>query len=83
MKYIKLFEQFIDSKRINEKTINIQWDDDENSLIFSDEGAVRVDYDGEFKYRNKWFSTADHNGHEDLIADLQKEFKRDKFVFID
>lgn len=77
MKHIKLFEEFT-----NEKTITIDWNDDENSLVFSDAGLIKVDYDGEFKYRNKWFSTAEHEGPEDLIKDLTKAFKADKFVFV-
>jgi hypothetical protein len=77
MKYIKLFEEFA-----NEKTISIDWNDDENSLIFSDAGLIKVDYDGEFKYRNKWFSTAEHEGPEDLIKDLTNAFKGDKFVYV-
>ncbi len=77
MKYIKLFEEFA-----NEKTITIDWNDDENSLVFSDVGLIKVDYDGEFKYRNKWFSTAEHEGPEDLIKDLTKAFKADKFVYV-
>ena len=77
MKHIKLFEEFT-----NEKTITIDWNDDENSLIFSDAGLIKVDYDGEFKYRNKWFSTAEHEGPEDLIKDLTKAFKADKFVYV-
>lgn len=77
MKYIKLFEEFA-----NEKTISIDWNDDENSLVFSDAGLIKVDYDGEFKYRNKWFSTAEHEGPEDLIKDLTNAFKGDKFVYV-
>jgi hypothetical protein len=66
---------------IEEKTITIDWNDDENSLVFSDAGLIKVDYDGEFKYRGKWFSTAEHEGPEDLIKDLSKEFKGDKFTY--
>jgi hypothetical protein len=76
MRYIKLFEEFT-----NEKTVTVDWNDDENSLIFSDAGLIKVDYDGEFKYRNKWFSTAEHEGPEDLIKDLTSAFRADKFVY--
>lgn len=67
---------------LDEKIINIDWNDDENSLIFSDAGMIKVDYDGEFQYRGKWFSTADHSGPEDLLKDLTKAFKSDKFAYV-
>lgn len=78
MKKIKLFEQFI-----VEKTITVDWNDDENSFIFSDAGLIKVDYDGDFKYRGKLFSTAEHEGPADLIKDLTKSFKNDKFTYVD
>jgi hypothetical protein len=67
---------------LDEKTISIDWEDDENALVFSDAGMVKVDYDGEFQYRGKWFSTVDHTGPEDLLKDLNKAFKSDKFVYV-
>lgn len=76
MERIKLFEEFIE-----EKTITIDWNDDDSSFVFSDVGAIRVNYDGDFKYRNKFFSTAEHEGPEDLITDLSAAFKGDKFVY--
>lgn len=66
---------------VNEKTITIDWDDDEQSLIFSDAGPIPVNYDGDFKYRGKRFSTADHQGPDDLINDLSNAFRSDKFVY--
>ena len=78
---IKTFAAFNESQ-LNEKKITVDWNDDENSLVFSDEGLTKVDYDGEFQYRGKWFSTADHNGPEDLIKDLTKAFKGDKFIYV-
>jgi hypothetical protein len=76
MNRIKLFEEFV-----SEKIITINWLDDESSLVFSDVGPIRVDYDGDFKYRNKVFSTAENQGPEDLIQDLSAAFKGDKFVY--
>ena len=67
---------------VNEKTISIDWEDDENAFVFSDAGMIKVDYDGGFKYRSKWFDTAEHTGPEDLIKDLNKAFKADKFVYV-
>ena len=67
---------------VEEKNITIDWEDDENAFIFSDAGMVKVDYDGGFKYRGKWFDTAEHTGPEDLLKDLSKAFKSDKFVYI-
>lgn len=67
---------------IKEKKITVDWEDDENAFIFSDDGMVKVDYDGDFQYRGKWFSTAEHTGPEDLLKDLNKAFKGDKFVYI-
>lgn len=67
---------------VEEKNITIDWNDDENSLIFSDAGMIKVDYDGEFQYRGKWFSTVDHTGPEDLLKDLNKAFKADKFTYV-
>ena len=75
-------EDGIEESHVNEKKITVDWNDDENSLVFSDEGLVRVDYDGDFQYRGKWFSTVDHTGPEDLIKDLTKEFKGDKFTYV-
>lgn len=69
-------------KNITEKKITISWNDDENSIVFSDGEIAHVDYDGEFKYRDEWFSTVDHTDAKDLIKDLQKRFKRDKFEWI-
>ena len=80
MKSIQTFEAFTNT--VNEKKITVDWNDDENSLILSDEGLIKVDYDGEFQYRGKWFSTAEHTGPEDLIKDLTKAFKGDKFVYV-
>lgn len=76
MTHIKLFEEFI-----NEKTVTLEWDDNEQTLNFSDVGPVEVNYDGDFQYRGKLFSTADHQGPEDLIDDLTKAFRGDKFVY--
>jgi len=67
---------------IEEKKITISWNDDDNSIVFSDGEITRVDYDGAFKYRDEWFETTDHEGPEDLIKDLEKRFKRDKFEWI-
>ena len=78
MKKVKLFEDY----NITEKKITLSWNDDENSIVFSDGEIAQVDYDGEFKYRDEWFSTVDHTDAKDLIKDLQKRFKGDKFEWI-
>jgi len=67
---------------INEKIIRVDWEDDENAIIFSDAGLIKVNYDGDFKYRGKWFATIDHTGPDDLLKDLTKAFKGDKFVYV-
>ena len=67
---------------INEKIIRVDWEDDENAIIFSDAGLIKVNYDGDFKYRGKWFATVDHTGPDDLLKDLTKAFKSDKFVYV-
>ena len=77
MKKVKLFEDY----SLEEKKITLKWNDDDNSIEFSDGVVAHVDYDGEFQYRGEWFETIDHEGPEDLIKDLQKKFKTDKFVW--
>lgn len=78
MKHIKLFEEY----SLAEGKITLSWNDDENSIVFSDGEIAQVDYDGEFKYRDEWFSTVDHTDAKDLIKDLQKRFKGDRFVWM-
>jgi len=78
MKKVKLFEDY----SLSEKKITLTWNDDDNSIVFSDGEIASVDYDGEFQYRDEWFSTVDHTGADDLIKDLEKRFKRDKFEWI-
>ena len=78
MKKVKLFEDY----NLSEKKITLTWNDDDNSIVFSDGEIARVDYDGTFQYRDEWFETYDHEGAEDLIRDLEKRFKRDKFEWI-
>ena len=78
MKKVKLFEDY----NLSEKKITLSWNDDDNSIVFSDGAIARVDYDGAFQYRDEWFETYDHEGAEDLIRDLQKRFKGDRFEWI-
>lgn len=78
MKKVKLFEDY----SLSEKKITLTWNDDDNSIVFSDGEIASVDYDGEFQYRDEWFSTVDHTEADDLIRDLEKRFKRDKFEWI-
>jgi hypothetical protein len=78
MKKVKQFEEY----NLSEKKITLTWNDDDNSIVFSDGEIASVDYDGEFQYRDEWFSTVDHTGADDLIRDLEKRFKRDKFEWI-
>lgn len=78
MKKVKQFEEY----NLSEKKITLTWNDDDNSIVFSDGEIASVDYDGEFQYRDEWFSTVDHTEADDLIRDLEKRFKRDKFEWI-
>lgn len=78
MKKVKLFEDY----NLTEKKITLSWNDDDSSIVFSDGAIARVDYDGAFQYRDEWFETYDHEGAEDLIRDLEKRFKRDRFEWI-
>jgi len=78
MKKVKLFEDY----SIEEKKITIEWDDDNHSFVFSDGEVARVDYDGDFQYRGEWFQTIDHESGDDLIKDLEKKFKKDKFAYV-
>lgn len=64
------------------KPITIKWNDDTNSLVFSDAGSIKVDYDGDFKYKGKWFETYDHESEKDLIRDLKKAFPTKSFKWI-
>lgn len=78
MKKVKLFEEY----NLSEKKITLTWNDDDNSIVFSDGEIASVDYDGEFQYRDEWFGTVDHTDAKDLIKDLEKRFKGDKFEWI-
>lgn len=78
MKKVKLFEEYT----LSEKKITLTWNDDDNAIVFSDGEIATVDYDGEFQYRDEWFSTVDHTEADDLIKDLEKRFKRDRFEWI-
>lgn len=79
MEYVNLFED----KDLTEKKITLTWNDDDNAIVFSDGEIATVDYDGEFQYRDEWFSTVDHTEADDLIKDLEKRFKRDRFEWIE
>ena len=78
MKHVKLFEDY----NLSEKKITLAWNDDDNAIVFSDGEIASVDYDGDFQYRGEWFSTVDHTEADDLIRDLEKRFKRDRFEWI-
>ena len=71
MKHVKLFEDY----SLAEGKITLSWNDDENSIVFSDGEIAQVDYDGEFKYRDEWFSTVDHTDAKDLSKTFKKDLK--------
>lgn len=79
---VPTFKEFV-NENINEKKVFVSWDDDNNAFKFSDGETSVVDYDGEFKYKNKWFDTLSHNSGDDLIRDLEKAFPGTKFEYKD
>ena len=54
------------------KLIKVKFNDNDQTLYFSDGEKSKVDYDGEFKYKGKWFDTSDMNSSKDLEKMLTK-----------
>jgi hypothetical protein len=69
------------SESVNEaKLIKVKFNDNDQTLYFSDGEKAKVDYDGEFKYKGKWFDTSDMNSSKDLEKMLTKAFPGTKFI---
>jgi hypothetical protein len=68
-------QPFNESLEINEGKVTFHFKEFDNSLHFSDGTIAAIDYDGDFEYRGKWFST-----DEDVERQLNKTFPSDKFV---
>jgi hypothetical protein len=62
------------------KTITFKYSDDDKTITFSDGEVSDVDYDGEFKYKGKWFDTTEAEGPKDIENMLAKEFSGIKFI---
>jgi hypothetical protein len=62
------------------KVIKVKFSDNDQTLYFSDGEKSKVDYDGEFKYKGKWFDTSDMNSSKDLEKMLSKAFPGTKFI---
>ena len=62
------------------KTITVKFSDDDQTLYFSDGQKSKVDYDGEFKYKGKWFDTSKMKSSKDLGKMLSKAFPGTKFI---
>jgi hypothetical protein len=62
------------------KVIKVKFNDNDQTLYFSDGEKAKVDYDGEFKYKGKWFDTSDMNSAKDLEKMLGKAFPGTKFI---
>lgn len=62
------------------KLIKVKFNDNDQTLYFSDGEKSKVDYDGEFKYKGKWFDTSDMSSSKDLEKMLSKAFPGTKFI---
>jgi hypothetical protein len=66
---------------VNEaKVVKVKFNDNDQTLYFSDGEKAKVDYDGEFKYKGKWFDTSDMSSSKDLEKMLAKAFPGTKFI---
>lgn len=70
-------------QRLYENTITFKWDEWNNTLKFSDGEKVKIDYDGDFKYKGKWFNIIDAGGPIQLEKELEKNIKGVKFKSLD
>ena len=62
------------------KKVKIKFDEFDNMLYFSDGEKAQIDYDGEFKYKGKFFDTTNMKGSKDLEKALNKAFPGTKFI---
>lgn len=60
---------------VTESKVTFHFKEFDNSLHFSDGAIVKIDYDGDFEYRGKWFTT-----DTDVERQLNKAFPSDKFI---
>jgi hypothetical protein len=59
---------------VTESKVTFHFEEFDNSLHFSDGTIVKIDYDGDFEYRSKWFTV-----ESDVEKQLNKAFPTDKF----
>lgn len=60
---------------VTESKVTFHFEEFDNSLHFSDGAIVKIDYDGDFEYRGKWFTT-----ESDVEKQLNKAFPTEKFI---
>ena len=60
---------------VTETKVTFHFEEFDNSLHFSDGTIVKIDYDGDFEYRSKWFTT-----DSDVEKQLNKAFPTEKFI---
>lgn len=60
---------------VTETKVTFHFEEFDNSLHFSDGAIVKIDYDGDFEYRSKWFTT-----DSDVEKQLNKAFPTEKFI---
>ena len=60
---------------VTEAKVTFHFEEFDNSLHFSDGAIVKIDYDGDFEYRSKWFTT-----DSDVEKQLNKAFSTEKFI---
>lgn len=69
-------------KKVSSKPITVKYNETWQQLIFSDGTKAKVDYDGGFNYKGKYFDTIDHTSEKDLIRDLKKAFPSKTFKWV-
>jgi hypothetical protein len=77
---VREYESVINESVNEAKTITVKFSDDDQTLYFSDGQKSKVDYDGEFKYKGKWFDTSKMKSSKDLGKMLSKAFPGTKFI---
>jgi hypothetical protein len=60
---------------VTESKVTFYFKEFDNSLHFSDGAIVKIDYDGDFEYRGKWFTI-----ESDVEKQLNKAFPTNKFI---
>jgi hypothetical protein len=67
--------QLFNESLVTESKVTFHFEEFDNSLHFSDGAIVKIDYDGDFEYRSKWFTT-----DSDVEKQLNKAFPTEKFI---